>query len=298
MDPFDIAPYKGIYPFEHHWFKKNGLRYHYLDEGEGRPILMLHGNPTWSFMYRELVKELRSDHRCIVPDHMGMGLSDRPDDRKYDHRLASRIDDVESLLDHLGIERDITLIAHDWGGVIGAGVAERRPEAFSRFIFMNTAAFRMPSKKRLPLSLFYVKYGLISPTVMIRGFNAFSGIASRVGVKRKLDPLVRKGYVAPYNSWRNRLATLRFVQDIPLSPKDPSYPILKGIEENLPRLKGKPMLVIWGEKDFIFDLDILRIWRERFPEATFLTFPRAGHYVIEDAQSEIIETIKKDLRRE
>lgn len=298
MDPFDIAPYKGIYPFEHHWFKKNGLSYHYLDEGEGRPVLMLHGNPTWSFMYRELVKELRSDHRCIVPDHMGMGLSDRPDDRKYDHRLASRIEDVESLLDHLGIERDITLIAHDWGGVIGAGVAERRPEAFSRFIFMNTAAFRMPSKKRLPLSLFYVKYCPISPTIMIRGFNAFSGIASRVGVERKLDPLVRKGYVAPYNSWGNRLATLRFVQDIPLSPKDPSYPILKGIDENLPRLKGKPMLVIWGEKDFIFDLDILGIWRERFPEATFLTFPRAGHYVIEDASSEIIETIQKDLRRE
>lgn len=295
--PFDIAPFRDIYPFEHHWFERNGLRHHYLDEGSGPPVLLLHGNPTWSFYFRELVKGLRSDHRCIAPDHMGMGLSDRPGEDRYDYRLASRIDDVEALLDHLGIGEDITLIAHDWGGVIGAGVAVGHPERFSRFVFMNTAAFRMPEGKRLPLSLYYVKYGLISPTLLIRGINAFSRIASYIGVEKRMDPHVRKGYVAPYNSWRNRLSTLRFVQDIPLVSKDPSYGTLKWIDENLSKLKGKPMLVLWGEKDFIFDMDIFDVWRARFPKARFVTYPDAGHYVIEDARDRILKEVGIALRR-
>ncbi len=287
--PFDITPYREHYPFKDRWWTHRGLKYHYLDEGEGDPVLMVHGNPTWSFYFRELVKALSKDHRVIVPDHMGCGLSDRPTDGEYDFSLRSRIDDLDSLMEHLGLKGNVTLIAHDWGGVIGSAVAVRHPERFSRFVFMNTAAFRMPEGKRLPFSLYFVKYTPILPTLMIRGFNAFSIIASHIGVEKKLAPDIRKGLTAPYNSWRNRLATLRFVQDIPLGPKDRSYSTLKELDDGLHKLKGRPMLIFWGEKDFIFDLEIRAVWKERFPEARFVNFPDAGHYVLEDARESIVK---------
>jgi len=293
---FDLEEFRSLYPFRSNYLEMDGLRYHYLDEGEGPPVLMLHGNPTWSFFFRELVLELRRDHRVIVPDHMGMGLSDRPPDERYPYRLESRVKDVRSLLDHLGLDRGIAIVAHDWGGVIGGSLAVRNPDMFSAFAFMNTAAFRMPKGKRLPLSLYFVKHTPVIPAFLIRGFNAFSAIASHIGVEKKMDARVRKGYVAPYNSWGNRIATLRFVQDIPLGPKDPSYGYLKATDEGLDNLKGKPMMVIWGEKDFIFDMEILDVWRERFPLATFLTFPDAGHYVIEDARSEVVTAVANFLR--
>ena len=259
-------------------------------------MLMVHGNPTWSFYFRDLVLALRDDHRVIVPDHMGCGLSDRPTDKEYDFRLASRVDDLSELLDHLGIESGLTLVAHDWGGVIGALVAARDPGRFRRFVFMNTAAFRMPEGKKLPFSLHFVKRTPLLPTVMIRGFNAFSFIASHVGVERKLPPDVRKAYTAPYGSWKNRLATLRFVQDIPLKRKDRSYSTLKELDDNLHKLSDKPILIFWGEKDFVFDMDILDVWKKRVPKARFVTFPDAGHYVIEDAKDRIIEETVRFLK--
>jgi len=295
MAPFDISPYRELYPFKDRWWTHRGLRYHYIDEGKGEPVLMVHGNPTWSFHFRELVKALMGDHRVVAMDHMGCGLSDRPDDDLYDFSLRSRVDDLEAFLDHLGLNRGVTLVAHDWGGVIGSAVAVRHPERFSRFVLMNTAAFRMPEGKRLPFSLYFVKYTPVLPTVLIRGFNAFSFIASHIGAQRKLPKDVRRAYTAPYNSWRNRLATLRFVQDIPLVPRDRSYPTLKELDEGLHRLRGKPMMIIWGEKDFIFDLEIREVWRKRFPEARFESFPDAGHYVMEDARERIVELAREFL---
>jgi haloalkane dehalogenase len=130
-----------------------GLRLHYLDEGHGPPVVMLHGNPTWSFYFRRLAVALQAAFRTIVPDQIGCGLSDKPDDTRYAYTLASRTDDLEALLDHLSIDRQITLILHDWGGMVGMTYAARHPERIARLVVMNTAAFHMPRAKRLPWAL-------------------------------------------------------------------------------------------------------------------------------------------------
>src|SRR5262249_37712127 len=134
------------------YFSRPPGRMHYLDEGSGEPVVMLHGNPTWSFYYRNLILSLRDSYRCVVPDHLGCGLSDKPSEAAYDYSLKSRIDDLEALLNHLGVDK-ITLVLHDWGGMIGMGFAARQPDRIRRLIVSNTAAFHLPHSKRFPWSL-------------------------------------------------------------------------------------------------------------------------------------------------
>jgi haloalkane dehalogenase len=273
-----------------------GLRYHYLDEGSGEPVVMLHGNPTWSFYYRELVRALRGEYRTVVPDHIGCGLSDKPDDRRYDYTLNQRALDLEALLDHLELRDNLTLVLHDWGGMIGMAFAHRHPERVKRLMVLNTAAFRMPAGKRLPRSLWLFRNTPLG-ALLVRGLNAFSRGAARYCARRPLTGAVRAGYLAPYDSWRNRIAVLRFVQDIPLRPGDRSYALVREVEEGLTRFRGVPMLLCWGERDFVFDLDFLAEWQRRFPDAEVHRFPDAGHYVLEDAAAEIAPLVRDFLKR-
>ena len=225
-----------LYPFSSHFLEINGLRYHYLDEGRGNPVVMVHGNPTWSFYFRKLVQGLSLNYRVIVPDHIGCGLSDKPNENQYDFRLSSRIHDLEFLLDRLGLNEPITLVLHDWGGAIGLGYALRHQDRISRIILMNTAAFFPPKGKKLPLRLQMLKrFGAIA-RIAVLGGNLFSRAALVMAPRRVLDREVKKGLCAPYNSWNNRMATLKFVEDIPLVPSDPSYPLLQWLDHNLYRL--------------------------------------------------------------
>jgi haloalkane dehalogenase len=286
-----------LYPFSGRYFERDGLSMHYLDEGAGAPVVMLHGNPTWSFYYRDLVKALRGDHRVIVPDHIGCGLSDKPGDGRYPYTLARRVEDLEALLDHLGIRDDVTLVLHDWGGMIGMGWASRHPDRVGRLVVLNAAAFHLPAGKRLPRSLWLVRKTPLGP-LLVRGLNAFSRGAVRYCTVRPLAPAVREAYCAPYDSWRNRIAVLRFVQDIPLRPGDPSYDLVTQVQDGLHRFGGVPMLVCWGERDFVFDDDFLAEWRRRFPDAEVHAFPNAGHFVLEDAGEEIVPLVRDFLARQ
>lgn len=284
-----------LYPFASHYLDRNGLRYHYLDEGSGEPVVMLHGNPTWSFYYRGLVAALRGSYRVIVPDHIGCGLSDKPDDSHYSYTLAERAQDLERLLDSLSVTQDLTLVLHDWGGMIGMVYATRHPERIRRLIILNTAAFHLPSSKPLPWSLWLCRNTALG-TVLVRGFNAFSRVASHVGCQRQSMPAdVRQAYLAPYDSWNNRIAVLRFVQDIPLRPGDRCYDLVSWVQDGLPELRDVPMLICWGEKDFVFDRHFLDEWVRRFPEADVHRFPDAGHYVLEDAGEAIIPLVERFL---
>jgi pimeloyl-ACP methyl ester carboxylesterase len=143
-----MRPADRLYPFSSHFLETRGLRLHYLDEGprDGPPVLMLHGNPTWSFYYRNLVLALRGQYRCIVPDHIGCGLSDKPGDESYDYRLRSRIEDLDTLLGTLDLRQPLTLVGHDWGGMIGFAWAVRNPDRIARCVVLNTAAFPMPDR--------------------------------------------------------------------------------------------------------------------------------------------------------
>ena len=269
---------------------RGGIRLHYIDEGSGEPVVMLHGNPTWSFYFRHLIDSLRDSHRVIVPDHIGCGMSDKPDDARYSYTLASRVDDLELLLDHLAIDREITLVLHDWGGMIGMAYATRHPGRIRRLVVSNTAAFHKPAGKPLPRALAICRDA--PGTVMVRGLNAFCRGTAWIGCKRR--PMTRElagAYVAPYDSWKNRIAVLRFVQDIPLNPGDRSYDLVSWVQDRLPLLQSVPMLILWGMKDFVFDHHFLEEWLRYFPDACVHRFPRAGHYLCEDEAESIRELV-------
>ena len=295
--PVDVSPFQHLYPFKSHYLDLDGLKYHYLDEGTGDPVLMIHGNPTWSFYYRELIKALSPNFRTIVPDHIGCGLSDKPDIKQYDYRLKSRIDDLGALINSLGLKEKITLVIHDWGGIIGMAYALQNQEKFHRIIVMNTAAFFPPGGKRLPFKLWIVRNIRMLATPAVLGFNLFAYAALYMATSKGLTQDVKRGLTAPYNCWKNRIATLKFVQDIPVTEADASYGLVKYVDVNLNRLKDIPLLICWGELDFVFDTAYFNEWRRRFPKAEAHLFSDAGHYVLEDVPEKIIPLIKDFLHK-
>jgi pimeloyl-ACP methyl ester carboxylesterase len=286
-----------LYPFQPHYLPIGPWRMHYLDEGRGEPLLMVHGNPTWSFYFRRLVTAFRDAYRTIVPDHLGCGLSDVPTEDHYGYRLQDRIHDLGALVDHLQLSQPITLVLHDWGGMIGLAWALRHVERIGRVIVLNTAAFFPPAQKRLPIRLRLIRDLGLPSRLAVLGGNLFALGAVWMAPQRRLSAAVRRGLLAPYNRPRNRLATLKFVQDIPLKHGDPSTAEVLWVERHLGRLAHVPILILWGAHDFVFDDDYLKEWLRRFPQAENHRFADAGHYLLEDVPEKIIALMADFLRR-
>ena len=285
------------YPFTPHVFTQpSGLRQSHLDEGprEGEVVVMLHGNPSWSYYWRKLVLGLRDKYRCIVPDHIGMGLSEKPGDDKYEYTLQSRVDDLDRLLDSLNLGDDITLAVHDWGGMIGFGWALKHSARVKRVVILNTASFPLPNAKAMPWQLKLGRDSLIGAG-LIRGFNAFADGATRFGVSNKMPSDVRAAYNAPYDSWANRISTLRFVQDIPLSPADRAWSLVEAAGKKLHEYADRPVFIGWGLKDFVFDKHFLKVFETQLPNAEKLVFADAGHYVLEDKADVLVQAIRSFL---
>lgn len=279
------------FPFRPEIFKlPDGNRIAYLDEGHGPAVVMLHGNPTWSFYYRNLVSLLKDRFRLIVPDHLGCGLSDKP--QNYPYRLRDHIGNLESLLNHLELNEH-SLVFHDWGGAIGMGYAARHPERTRVLVVLNTAAF---PASRMPLRIGICRIPFLGP-LLVRGLNCFAGAAPYMAVRSKMDSDLAKTYLQPYDSWTNRIAIQRFVEDIPMSAKHPSWPTLKEVEGGLRLFTDRPMLIIWGGRDFCFNDSFYEEWTRRFPDSEKHYFPEAGHYVLEDAFDEAGPLIRGFLVR-
>ncbi|MEN8244751.1 MAG: alpha/beta fold hydrolase [Thermodesulfobacteriota bacterium] len=287
----DLAPFRHLYPFKSNYMEVNGFQYHYVDEGGGDPVIMLHGNPTWSFYYREVIKAFSKNHRMIAPDHIGCGLSEKPDAGRYGYTLQNRIDDLTAFIENLQIDRPITLVVHDWGGMIGMAYALEHIYTIDKIVILNTAAFLPPGGKSIPLRLWLIRHLTFLATPAVLGLNLFSRGAVYMASAKGLTPDVQNGLTAPYNSWQNRIATLRFVQDIPVLPEDPSYAIVKHADQHLDALKNIPMLILWGEKDFVFDMDYLAEWKRRFPGAEAHALAQAGHYILEDETEAVLAKI-------
>jgi haloalkane dehalogenase len=231
----------------------------------------------------------------IVPDHIGCGLSDKPADSQYTFSLEQRIEDLDSLIRSLDIEGKITLVVHDWGGMIGLAWAVRNPERIGRLVIMNTAAFHLPATKKLPLALKICRETQFG-AFLVQGLNIFARGAALVGCKRRRMPAdLRKAYCSPYDNWKNRVATLRFVQDIPLSPEDRGYQLITQTAAGLKQFEDLPICLFWGEKDFVFDGHFLAQWQQLYPGAEMHLYPDCGHYILEDAKEEILPLIRKFL---
>ena len=283
-----------LYPFQSHEVTLGGHRCHYVDEGSGPVLLMVHGNPTWSFYWRNMILALRDRYRVVAIDHIGCGLSDKPAAKDYSYRLAQRVADLVELIEKLDL-RQITLVAHDWGGGIGMGAAVAAPERFERFVLMNTAAFRMPTCP-WPIHLCHLPW---FGSLAVQGLNMFvrAALYTTVCKHERMTPAVRAGYSAPYDSWSHREAVLRFVLDIPLNPTHPSYQTLVDIEEGLAKFRQHPVCLIWGMRDWCFTPKFLDRFLEFLPQAEVHRLADAGHYVVEDAHERIVPLVEDFLDR-
>lgn len=299
------------YPFNPKRFDvRPGIAMSYLDEGprDGEVVVMLHGNPSWSFYWRHLVSGLSDRFRCIVPDHVGMGLSDKPDDGggtlppatpasgagQYDYTLTSRIDDLDALLRHLDITGPVTLAVHDWGGMIGFGWALRDPSRIQRLVITNTSAFPLPAAKAMPWQIAMGRHSRLGGW-LIRRFNLFARGAARFGTVRALSSGERAGYSNVYDGWRDAISTLRFMQDIPLGPDDRGWDVLEASAKQLPGYADRPAFIAWGLRDFVFDHHFLTGFRNALPQAEVHAFDDAAHYVLEDKHDVLVPKIRAFL---
>jgi haloalkane dehalogenase len=263
---------------------------HYIDEGlrdggeSASTLLFVHGNPTWSFHWRRLVLALRNDYRCVAPDHLGCGLSDfqpRP------LALADHIDNLTQLVERLGLEH-VTLVAQDWGGAIGLGTLLADRARFERIVLLNTGAFRpwfIPWRIRACRAPIVGRWAVQRCNLFLRAAFCMA-LASR-----RLEPAEEAGYLAPYDSWESRAAIFQFVQDIPASPRHPTWATLERIETRLPELADMPSLLVWGERDWCFTTECLERFLAVWPEAEFKRLAKAGHWVAEDAPNEVDQAV-------
>lgn len=290
-----MPDWRSLYPFGSHFFETgSGARLHYLDEGPrgAPPLLMVHGNPTWSFYWRNLVLGLRDDYRCVVPDHIGCGLSDKP--QRYRYQLAQHIDNLAELVEKLDL-KNITLLAHDWGGAIGLGAVLKSQQRFSRIVLFNTGAFPPPF---VPWRIAACRIPIFGK-VAIQGFNLFARAAISMATEKpeRMTPEVRAGLLAPYDNWANRIATYRFVKDIPFSKLHPTWHTLGSIESQLFTLRDKPIALVWGMRDWCFDPRCLTRFRQHWPDAEVHELADCGHYVVEDAHERIVPIVREFLRK-
>ena len=280
------------YPFVSRYITIGEHRLHYIDEGAGPVIVMLHGNPTWSYYYRNLISLLSREHRVVAVDNIGCGLSDKPQD--YQYRLRNHIDNLTTVINNLH-NKKCSLIVHDWGGAIGMGYAGNNPERIEKLVILNTAAFRSP---RIPMRSRICGWTVFG-ALLVRGCNGFARPALSMAVTRPLKKEIAEASIAPYDSWRHRIAIHGFVRDIPLSPDHPSYETLVQVETTLARLsEGRhPMLILWGGKDFCFDRYFFEEWCKRFPAAENHYFENGGHYILEDCLEEIAPMLRRFFER-
>lgn len=290
--------WRSEYPFESNYLQLDQVRMHYVDEGPPSsesslgPVLMVHGNPTWSFYYRHLVQSLKNRRRAIAIDHIGCGLSDKP--TEYDYCLQQHIDNLCHLVDELDLS-NVTLVAHDWGGAIGLGTLLARQERFRRIVLLNTGAFPPPY---IPFRIRVCRWPVIGK-VGLQGFNLFAKAAVTMATERPggLPANVAAGMLAPYDNWSNRIATYQFVKDIPLSKSHRTWSVLDSIESQLSELTAMPKLLMWGMKDWCFRPECLDRFVTHWPDAEVHRYDDGGHYVLEDKRDQILPAVSEFLDR-
>ncbi len=275
------------YPFRDRYFDVPAGKLHYVDEGTGSPIVMVHGNPTWSFLYRSLIKRLRSRYRCIAVDHLGFGLSDKP--RKWSYLPKDHARNLSALLEGLGTT-NLTLVLHDWGGPIGLSYAVTHPEQVARIVLTNTWCWPVRHDLRL-LAFSSVMGGAIGRT-LIRRYNFFARVLLPLAFEDKDEPsaIAHSHYLRPLKKPEDRKGCMAFPKQIIASSA-----WLAEISSRLSVLEGKPKLFVWGMKDMAFRDKELKRWERIFPEARSLRLPAAGHFVPEEASDDLASVVTSFL---
>lgn len=283
--------FEGLFPFTPHYYSHQGVDLHYVDEGSGDPVAMIHGDPTWGFLYRNFVPPLSQRYRCIVPDQMGMGKSAVPQERSL-YRLEQHCANLEALLLHLDV-RDITLVLHDWGGPVGLGFATRQPERIKRLVLMNTWAFAPWPGGPFPRLLEIIRSERGEAFVLRKNGYLEPALSGTTYHTEKLTNAVMEAYRAPFPTPESRLAMLCWSRDIPVQETDVSYAEMKRIENRLSLFQEIPILLVWGMQDPVIPASVLRHWQRLFPHATTREIEDASHFLQEDAPERIVQWIEK-----
>jgi cis-3-alkyl-4-acyloxetan-2-one decarboxylase len=283
----------GTFPFDPCFAEVGDVTLHYVDEGppDAPPLLFLHGNPTWSYLWRRPIAELSAaGHRCVALDHMGFGRSDKPPHLAA-YTLQAHVDNTLAFVDSLDL-RDVTLVAHDWGGPIGLGSLLERLDHVRGVVLMNTWAWELPSFLP-PFLREFRSEGL--GEILALGGNLFVESIPGGMHRRDADPEMMPAYRAPFPDYWSRAATLAFQRDIPLTERDASAPLMASIHSRLGEL-DVPMLLVWGMRDPVFQPVFLDQWRQLFPEAHVVELPDASHFLVEDRPDAVTAAIADFLR--
>jgi haloalkane dehalogenase len=284
----------GTFPFKPRWVEAGDVKLHYVDErgGDRATLLMLHGNPTWSYMYRRPISELSAaGHRCVAPDHMGFGRSDKPPQLSR-YTLAAHVENLGTLIDSLDL-RDVILVAHDWGGPIGLAALLERRERLRGALLMNTWAWELPSF--LPPFLREFRTEGLGEILALAG-NLFVEAIPGGMASREIDPVMMSAYRAPFPDYWSRVGTLAFQRDIPLTERDRSSALMSSIHERLQQL-DVPVSFVWGMRDRVFQPVFLDQWRELLPNADVVELDDAGHFVVEDRPDALAPAVEGLLAR-
>lgn len=272
------------YPFESKYFLSAAGRMHYVDIGEGDPIVMVHGNPGWSFEFRNIIKEMSKTNRCIAVDHIGFGLSEKPSE--FDCLPASHAKNFEALMDYLNLE-NITMIFNDWGGPIGLSYAIRHPEKFRKFIIMNTYLWSVEDDP------YYQKFSrLMGGAIgrfMIKNFNIFGNffLTKVVGDKKSLPKHIHKHYYKHLATRKDRKGCYTFPREVVNSGK-----WLESLWSQRDRINNIPAVLVWGMKDIAFREKELNKWIENWNNPKVIKLDGIGHYPHEEAPDEVIIALR------
>jgi len=290
------------YPFVSNFLPTPMGRMHYVDEGSGHTgstVLAVHGNPSWSFLYRALIKGLSSKRRVVVPDHIGFGLSDKPDDEAA-YTLKAHIDHLEALVLELDLS-NVTLVMQDWGGPIGLGVAARHPERIKALVVMNTFGFyppvdgMNPEKLKLPPPLLMMRSKGLGD-FMVRRLGLFERQVMTMATATKRKGPTKRAYRDIFRSSSERAGVMAFPRMIPTNTQHPAAKIL--LEETGPYVEAfdGPARIFWGLKDPLIPIGALDAWKKRLPQAEVTEFKTARHYLQDDVPDELVRHMAEFLR--
>jgi pimeloyl-ACP methyl ester carboxylesterase len=291
--------FDGTWPYQPRWLNTPDGTLHYVDEGDRQapPIVLLHGNPTWAYLYRNFIPALvAGGYRVIAPDFLGFGRSDKPSDRSL-YTAPRHVQRLSLLLDSLDLH-DVTVLGQDWGGPLGFAWAGANPDRIAALVVLNTFCHRPTEPVHLMAALRVFRTP-IAGELAIKGAHAFvHGFLFRGGVlhRDRITRSVRRAYLAPHPSWSSRTGILEFPRQLPDGPQAPISAWLGDAHDRLVALADRPVLIIWAEQDPAFTPQMLEeLWLPDFPDAQLLRLPEAGHYLQEDAYELIVPRLLEFL---
>lgn len=278
--------FNGSYPFRPNYLEIGGFKMHYVDEGEGEPVVMLHGDPTWGYLWRKFIPSVSDTHRVIVPDHMGMGKSSVPKNPNP-YLLRHHISNLEELLLSLKL-KEITLVLHDWGGPVGMGFAVRHPGLIKRLVLTHTWAFAEWPGGKFPRLLEIIRSERGESFVLEKNGYVKRALLGTANYPENYTSKVLNAYLSPFPTPESRLALLCWSRDISVSESDRSYGEMNHIEDKLSLLADIPVLLIWGMLDPVLPGSVLEKWQAIYPHAKVCKIEDASHFLQEDAPGRVI----------